>query len=80
MYQDPNLEEDSNGYVYYEHSKYPLMIDYLYDEDRIWVKVSKYFKNHLQSELEVESKVLKPMGKYQIEDYILDVVYKFLKK
>lgn len=80
MYEDENLyQQNETDYYYYEHSNFPLVIELNMTKTHIRVKIQKYWKNHLQKELEAKSKILAPMNKYQIEDYILDQVYKFIE-
>lgn len=76
--RDENLEETSLGYVYYEHSKFPLAIFLDKSADNIKVEVHKVYKAQTVKKLTKQSKVLNKMSKEQVEDYILDVVYLFL--
>lgn len=80
MFEDENLQQGGilGMYYYYQHSEYPLIIEYEID-DRITVKVTKMWKDHVQREMEKSSLILAPMNKLQIENYILDVVYKFIE-
>ena len=80
MTWDENLEQTDLGYVYYHHSKYPLNIILEETEDSISVTVEKYYKGKLQRTLTIKSKKLGYMTQEQVENYILDVVDKFLKR
>lgn len=76
--KDENLEETVFGYVYYEHSKFPLSIQLEQSEEFIKVSVVKLYKGRETKKLTKSSKILNKMSKEQIEDYICDVVYLFL--
>ena len=79
--RDENLQIDSSGdYVYYHHTKYPLIIDIEETKSNISVTVSKYYKGQLQKTRTISSKKVGTMSLEQKEDYILDAVDKFLGK
>ncbi|MFT6125761.1 MAG: hypothetical protein ACJAVA_000202 [Flavobacteriaceae bacterium] len=76
--KDENLQEDGLGYIYYEHSQFPLRIVIEKSTKIIKVEVIKYYKGQEMKKLTKQSKILNTMSKEQVEDYILDVVYLFL--
>ena len=76
--KDENLEETDLGYVYFQHTEYPLRIDLKQSEDSIKVAVIKLYKNIEMKRLTKSNKVINKMSIEQVEDYILDVVYLFL--
>lgn len=76
--KDENLEETEFGYVYYMHSKHPLVIELEKTVDLIKVTVIKFYKNIEIKRLTKQSKIVKPMTKEQVEEYICDVAYLFI--
>lgn len=80
MAWDENLQETFSGYVYYQHSKFPLIIDLEETENYISVKVGKYYKGKLQKSIKIGSSKTGYMTKEQVEEYILDAVDKFLER
>lgn len=76
--KDENLQEFPLGYVYFQHTEYPLRIDLKQSEDYIKVIVIKLYKGKEVKRLTKSSKVINKMSIEQVEDYILDVVYLFL--
>lgn len=76
--RDENLQEGGLGYVYYEHSKFPLQIVLEWSPKIIKVEVIKFYKGKETKRLTKQSKIIRKMSKEQIEDYILDIVYLFL--
>lgn len=78
-YPDPELlEEAFDGYLYWSHSKNPINIEVELTELTILVRLTQSFKGHGTKELSMGSVRLNTMSKKQIEEYVLDVIEKFI--
>lgn len=80
-YPDPELlEETFDGYLYWNHSKNPINIEVKQTEITIEVRATQYYKGHVNKELEIGVVKLNPMSREQKEEFVLDVVEKFLNE
>lgn len=81
-YADPELLEETiqGGYLYWNHSKNPISIEVEQTEITILVTLTQKFKGRGTKELSIGTVKLNPMSKEQIEEYVLDMVEKFINK